>query len=74
VYSISDDKTEESSRVMHTGPRNTMEETNLGKRRMAAPFQGGQSPDGVVAPHMDGRKDGHEACTKEMRKSTKKSF
>jgi hypothetical protein len=56
VINNNDDKTEESPRVMHTGPRNTTEETNLGKRRMVALFEGGQSPEGVVAPHMDGRK------------------
>ena len=72
VINNSNDKTEESCRVMHTGPRNTMEEAILGKRRMEAPFQGGQSPEGAVAPHMGGwKQSGHEACTKEMRKSTK---
>jgi hypothetical protein len=63
----SNDKTEESSRVTYTGPRNTMEETSLGKRRMEAPFEGDQSPEGAVAPNMGGWKQtGHEACTKEI--------
>jgi len=44
VISNSNDKTEESSTVKHTGPRNTMEETSLGKRRREVPFEGGQSP------------------------------
>jgi len=44
VINNSNYKTEESSTVKHTGPRNTMEETSLGKRRMEVPFEGGQSP------------------------------
>jgi hypothetical protein len=56
VINNNNDKTEESSRVMHTGPRNTMEETSLSKRRREAPFEGGQTPEGAVAPHMDGWK------------------
>jgi hypothetical protein len=52
----SNDKTEESSRMMHTGPRNMMEEPNLGKKRMEAPFTGDQSTEVAVAPHMDGWK------------------
>jgi hypothetical protein len=72
VINNSNDRTEELSKVMHTGPKNTrMEEASLGKRRMEAPFEGGQSPGGPVAPHMVGWKQtGCEACTKEMRKST----
>jgi hypothetical protein len=54
VINNSNDKTEESSTVKHTCPRNTMEETSFGKRRTEVPFEGGQSPQGVVAPHMDG--------------------
>jgi hypothetical protein len=42
-------------RKIHAGPRYTrMEEMSYGQRRVEVTFEGGQGPEGAVAPHMDG--------------------